>query len=120
MISNKTQGTMLCETYELAESPWSKTRGLMFRKDLPRGHGLLMTFPEGSNPGIWMLGMRFPLDLVFLDSEKMVVKVVENARPVGLSWSTWRIYKAPASFVLEIPAGKIKESKTLVGDRLEF
>ena len=118
MIRNKTRGTALCETFELAESPWGKARGLMFRKELAEGHGMLMRFPGGSNPGIWMLGMRFPIDIVFMDSRKEVVRVVENARPLRLSWKTWRIYSppVPAEYVLELPAGSVKKSGTLVGD----
>jgi uncharacterized membrane protein (UPF0127 family) len=122
MIENKTKGTVVCRTHELADSSWSRTRGLMFRKDLPREHGLLMTFPGGSRPGIWMLGMRFPIDILFLDSEKRVIKIVGDVRPLGLSWRTWRIYSPgrPASFVLELAAGKARESGTSLGDRLVF
>ena len=122
MIQNKTQGTVLCESHEVADSGWSKTLGLMFRKELSGNHGLLMTFDGESRPGIWMLGMRFPIDIIFMDSEKGVVGVVENARPLGFSWRTWRIFKpeTPASYVLELPAGRAKETKTRIGDILRF
>ncbi len=122
MIRNKSNGNVVCESYEIAESAWQRTRGLMFRGGLPRGHGLLMTFQKGSKPGIWMLGMRFPIDIIFLDSGKRVTKVVENARPIGLSWRSWRIFRPekPARFVLELPAGMARESRIRIGDVLGF
>jgi uncharacterized membrane protein (UPF0127 family) len=120
MITNKTKGTVLCKTHEVANTPWQKTRGLMFRKALPDGHGLLMVFDPPSRPGIWMLGMRFPIDIAFLDSSKRVMGVVENARPLGLSWRTWRVFypPGPVRFVLELPAGKVRETRTATGDGL--
>ncbi len=122
MIRNKSRGTVLCATHEVAETGWQKTRGLMFRKVLPQGHGLLMKFEKESRPGIWMLGMRFPIDIVFLDSGKRVIRVVENARPLGLSWRSWRVYfpPRPVGFVLELPAGRARESRTMVGDEVGF
>ncbi len=122
MIRNITRGTVLCDTHEVAGTAWQKTTGLMFRKELPEGRGLLMTFSGDSSPGIWMLCMRFPIDIVFLDSGRRVIRVVENARPLGLSWRTWRIFfpPGPAKFVLELPAGRAGKSKTRTGDKLEF
>jgi uncharacterized membrane protein (UPF0127 family) len=122
MITNKTRGTVLCNTHEVAESSWQKTRGLMFRKALPGGHGLLMVFDPPARPGIWMMGMRFPIDMVFLDSSKRVIRVVENARPLGFGWRTWRVFypPGPAGFVLELPAGKVRETRTATGDSVAF
>lgn len=122
MIRNRDKGTVLCESYELAESAWQKTKGLMFRKEMPENHGMLMTFSGKGKPGIWMMGMKFPIDIVFMDSRKEVIRVVENAQPMGFSWRSWRIFSPPvsASYVLELPAGTAGKSKTLVGDTLEF
>jgi uncharacterized membrane protein (UPF0127 family) len=120
MISNRIRGTVLCENTEVAESSWKKARGLMFRKELREGQGLLMVFGEGSVPGIWMMGMRFPIDIVFIGSSMKVTRVVENARPLGLSWKTWRVYSSPASWVLELPSGRAGRTGTREGDFLEF
>ena len=122
MITNKTRGTVLCKTYELAQSPWQKTRGLMFRDTLPENHGMLFKFTRTTSAGMWMFGMRFPIDILFLDSSKRVLRVIENARPLGLSWRTWRLYSSPypASYALEIPSGKVGKTNTRVRDTLEF
>lgn len=120
MITNKTRDTVLCETHEVAESHWQKTRGLMFRDSLPHNHGMLFTFFRPSPAGIWMFGMRFPIDILFIDSGKKVLRVIENAKPLGLSWRTWKLYipPSPASYVLELPAGGAR--KTSTGDILDF
>ena len=122
MIKNNTQGTTLCRTCELADSPFRKARGLMFRGSLPDGHGMLFSFPHGTQSAMWMFCMRFPIDMIFIDSKKRVIHIVENASPLGLSWKTWRLYSPSSSayFVLEIPSGKSRETETKVGDQLEF
>ena len=122
MIRNRTRGTVLCKRVEKAESMWQRTKGLMFRKELHEGQGLLMEFSGDNNPGIWMLGMRFPIDIIFIDSKKEVLRIVEKALPIGFSWRTWRVFHppVPAKYVLEVPGGSGRSSRTLVGDRLEF
>ena len=118
-ITNKTKNRVLANA-EVASSIWSKTRGLMFRKSLPRGSGLLMDFKGEARPGIWMLFMRFPIDLVFIDKKTRVVDIKENIRPLTFSPRTWRVYypKRPARYVLEIPAGTVKRTGTGIGHRL--
>jgi uncharacterized membrane protein (UPF0127 family) len=122
MIKNITRGTVLCRTCEAADSSWKRAIGLMFRKSMPRGHGLLMTFERPSRPGIWMFGMRFPIDIVFIGPDRRVVHTVQGARPLGFGWRTWRIYMPPrdCTHVLELPAGTVRETGTRQGDVLEF
>lgn len=122
MITNKTRKTVLCDTYEKADSMWKKAKGLSWRENLPSNKGMLFTFKRTIKPSMWMFGMRFPIDILFLDHDKKVKCVVENARPLGLSWRTWRVYspECPSRYVLELNAGRIKQTKTSVGDHLEF
>ena len=106
-VRNLTSKKTLCRDAEVAASIWKKTIGLMFRKSLPKGSGLLMDFSEG--PGmhsIWMPFMRFPIDVVFMNSELKVTDVFENVPPLSLNPRTWRVCapSAPAAWVLEIPA----------------
>ena len=92
---------------EVADTWWKRTKGLMFREKLPPMHGLLIEFPEPGKWGIWMLFMRFPLDLIFLDEKMQVVDAVHNTPPVSLlKPKTWKIYKPrkPAKYVMEISA----------------
>jgi uncharacterized protein len=64
--------------------------------------------------GVHTLGMRFPIDVIFLDRNKTVVHVEENLRP-------WRVSRviANARSVLELPAGTIAKSNTRIGDQIE-
>jgi uncharacterized membrane protein (UPF0127 family) len=122
MIVNRTRNTPLATEAEVADSARKKARGLMFRDSLPENHGLLMVFPNEGNHRIWMLGMRFPLDLIFLDSDRRVIGLYESVKPMGLDPRTWRTYgpSSPASYVIELNAGMIKGTGTTMGDLLEF
>ncbi len=110
---NVTRGTVLASDLEVASSLWSRFLGLMGRPSLPEGHGLLL---DGTN-GIHMFFMRFPIDCVFLDrpnadGERRVVAVYRGVRP----WTGIIPYVRGGHGVLELPAGTIAESTTVVGD----
>jgi len=114
--------TVVAEKVEVAESFGSKTLGLMFRKQLPRNSCMLMIFEKPGEHGIWMPLMRFPIDIVFLDSRKRVVGLHERARPMSFRKSTWRVYypDKPAKYVIELPAGEIKRKRIAAHDVLLF
>lgn len=119
MIRNMTRSTVLCRHTEVAATAWRKAIGLMGRKRLGNS-GLLMVFSKEGRPGIWMLGMRFPIDLVFLDRRKRVVDIRKNIQPIGFHPKTWMIYypKRPARYVIELPAGTVKRTATARGDKI--
>jgi uncharacterized membrane protein (UPF0127 family) len=104
---------------EIADTPWTRAAGLMFRKE---PSPLLIVFDREARHAIWMLCMRFPIDLVFLDADRTVVTVHENIPPVSLAPATWRIYrpKKRAKYALETPAGWAKEKAIATGDTLNF
>lgn len=122
MIKNRAKGTVLARRIELAKGLLKKGIGLMFRGEIEDGCCLLMEFSGEGSYGIWMFGMRFSIDLVFLDSEKKVVGIFENVRPLGLNPCTWKIYrpKRPAKWILELKAGTVKRTRTAPRDRLVF
>ena len=112
-IVNQTQGTVLAERAELAQSMWSRFMGLMGRRDLPPDGGLVLTDQTG---GVHMFFMRFPLDVVFVTKDRTVVKVVSNLKP-------WRISDpivAGSRHAIEVPVGAIARSRTQVGDKIEW
>lgn len=63
-----------------------------------------------------MIGVRFPIDVVFLDSEQRVVKLAANVSPPFHLRACFR----RASSVIELPLGVIADSRTAVGDMIEF
>jgi hypothetical protein len=121
-ILNATRKTIVAEKVEVAESAWQKTKGLMFRDSLGKDAGLLMEFAGETKPDIWMPFMRFSIDIIFIDEEKRVADIKENAMPISRKPGTWRIYvpKAKCKWVLEVNAGRAKETRTKIGDILRF
>lgn len=105
---NETKGTVVAQEVRLARSVWSRFRGLMGRRSLPEGQGLLLE-PCSS---IHCMFMRFPIDVIFLDREGRVVKVATNVKP-------WRLAAAKgARSALELPAGVATRTHTTAGDRI--
>jgi hypothetical protein len=101
-------GSIVCERCLLAETALTRMRGLLGRRELPSGEGILLR-PASS---VHMAFMRFPIDAVFLDQEFRVVKVASDLRP----WRAAGSRKAKA--VLEIAAGEAIRRGLTAGDRL--
>jgi uncharacterized protein len=89
-------GTVVCERCEVADTFLSRGKGLLGRRALDPGEGVLIK-PCSS---IHMFFMRFPIDAVFLDRDMRVLKVVSDLKP-------WRMAaKRGAKAVLEFGAGE--------------
>lgn len=109
LIVNLTRGGVICVS-ELADRPLRRMRGLMGRRGLPTGEGLLIS----PAPAIHTAFMRFPIDALFLDRNLRVRRVVERLEP-------WRAASnRGARSVLELPAGESARRGVKVGDRLEL
>jgi uncharacterized protein len=101
-------GTIVCERCLLAETALTRMKGLLGRRELPSGEGILLK-PASS---VHMAFMRFAIDAVFLDRDLRVVKVAADLKP-------WRAAAARgAKSVLEIPAGEAARRGLTEGDRL--
>lgn len=84
----------------------------MQRKSLAPGKGMLFVFPDSQNRAFWMKNTLIALDMIFLDDQKRVVGIIENAVPWSLER---RQIEAPSRFVLEINAGQVKKSGIRIG-----
>ena len=101
-------GSIVCERCVLADTALARTRGLLGRRQLPSGEGILLR-PASS---VHMAFMRFAIDAVFLDKELHVLKIASNLRP-------WRVAGSRgAKAVLEIASGEAARRGISVGDRL--
>jgi uncharacterized protein len=88
---------------EVAADSTARTRGLMWRKDLPHGQGMLFIFPgEEEIQAFWMRNTLIPLDLLFINAQGRIVGIVENAAPQSL---VRRQVGVPSRYVLEVPGG---------------
>jgi uncharacterized membrane protein (UPF0127 family) len=104
----KENGNVVCERCVLADTALTRMRGLLGRRELPSGEGLLLR-PASS---IHMAFMRFAIDAVFLDAEGRVLKVEQDLRP-------WRMAAARrAKAVVELPAGEASRRGIEIGQRL--
>ena len=101
-------GRIVCERCVLADTALARMRGLLGRKSLPSGEGILLR-PASS---VHTAFMRFAIDAVFLDRELRVLKVAPDLRP----WRTAARRKAHA--VLELPSGEAERRGLQPGDRL--
>jgi uncharacterized protein len=95
----------------VADGWWSRSRGLLGRDALAPGEGLLLT-PCRS---IHMYGMRFPLDVAFLDREGTVVEIYADLAPGRRTG-----WHRTARHALELPAGTLAATGTGPGDRLAW
>ncbi|HUZ15042.1 MAG TPA: DUF192 domain-containing protein [Gaiellaceae bacterium] len=107
-VRRTTDGAVVCERCEIPESALGRTRGLLGRDGLEPGSGMLID----RAPSVHMFFMRFPIDVVFLDRDRKVVRVVDGLRP-------WRVAGARrAAAALELPAGAAAAAGVEVGDVL--
>jgi uncharacterized membrane protein (UPF0127 family) len=101
-------GTIVCERCLLAETALTRIKGLLGRRYLPPGDGILLK-PASS---VHMAFMRFAIDAVFLDADMRVVKIAADLKP-------WRAAGARgAKSCVEISAGESARRGLTVGDRL--
>lgn len=83
--------------------------GLMYRESMAANRGMLYVFPFERAWKIWMLNMRFALDVVWLDKRGVVVHMERNLRPCK-SFLSCRTYapRRGAKYVLELNAGSVR------------
>jgi uncharacterized protein len=110
-VDNLDRDVVLGDQVGVADGWWSRCRGLLGRRELPAGHGLLLS-PCGA---IHMLGMAFPVDVAFLDRRRIVLALRHALRP-GLRAATQR----GAAYALELPSGTLRQTGTVPGDRLDW
>lgn len=96
----------------------AREQGLSGTASLPAGHGMLFVFDSNDQWGIWMKDMNYPIDILWLDQSKTVVDIVANASPA--SYPTVFKPKAPARYVLELPAGSIAAASIAIGQHATF
>src|SRR5438105_2212327 len=108
-VTNQRNGAVLGDAIGEAQGAWGGFMGLMFKKTLPEGHGLVFRPARGIHTNF----MRFPIDLVFFDRDQRVTRVRPKMPP-------WRLDFTNAAGVIEMPAGSAALSDVQPGDQLVF
>jgi uncharacterized protein len=109
-IRNSTRQTEIGSGIEIADTGARRNKGLLGRTGLEPGEGLWIVPCEA----VHTFAMKFPLDLIYLDRNRRVVKVRGHVRPGRISGAL------RAHSVIELPSGAIAASQTRRGDILEL
>jgi len=102
-------------TVELATTDDERSRGLMYRKELPEGRGMLFDFFSDQPVAFWMHNTYISLDMVFIRGDGRIIRVAENAKPQSDSLIP---SGGPVRFVLEVIAGTARKLGIKAGDRV--
>jgi uncharacterized protein len=110
-VINTTRGATLATDAVLADTFLLRGLGLMGRRSLPPGGGLILH----PNNNIHMFFMRFPIDVLFVDRAHRVVGLRHTFKP-------WRPFAGARAgrYTIELPAGILLATGTEVGDQLEL
>ncbi len=110
-VVNRTKGTYLGVEIAVANTLRTRMLGLYARRRLHLGDGVWLV-PCNS---VQTIGMRCPVDVIFLDAVGSAVRVHQNVVPGRVIWPVRRAHSA-----LEVPAGAVQSSETQIGDQIEF
>ncbi len=102
---------------EMAVTEAEREKGLMFRKELPEGQGMLFDFHREQEVGFWMQNTYVPLDMIFIRGDGRILRIAENTQPL----STQVIpSNGPVRAVLEVISGTAEKLGIAPGDRVAF
>lgn len=109
-----------CFFVELARTLEEQSQGLMFRESVEEGRGMLFIFEEERDYPFWMKNTLIPLDIIWLNKEKEIVFIKENARPCQQDPCPEIFPGQKAIYVLEIKGGVSKDINLKIGQKANF
>jgi uncharacterized protein len=99
----KTDSTVIVKIdIEIADDDAKRERGLMYRRQMELNHGMLFIFPDEDLLSFWMKNTYLPLDIIYLNAQKKIVRICENASPLNEQSIPSDF---PAKYVVETIAG---------------
>lgn len=103
------------------DSEAQKMRGLMYRESLAWKSGMLFIFDKEAQYSFWMKNMLIPLDIIWIDSNKKIVDITQDALPCkGQAACESIIPVAGAKYVLEVNSGFTDKNQIKIGDFVDF
>src|SRR5215469_16709324 len=100
---------------EMATTEEEKTTGLMYRKELPEGKGMLFDFSPEQEVSMWMKNTYIPLDMIFIRADGRILRIAENTEPLSTKIIP---SNGPVRAVLEVIGGTAQKLGIAVGDRV--
>jgi len=110
-LLNASTGTIVATRIDRLTGFFQRAIGLLVRSSVQRDEGVWLS----SSHAIHTLGMRYAIDVLFVDREGCVLRICRNVRPNRLSLSCRK-----ANAVVELGGGALNQIDVLVGDRLEL
>lgn len=105
-----------CFSVETASSPEELARGLMFREHLDYDKGMLFIFKTEGRHSFWMKNTLIPLDIIWINSEKEIVFIFEDAQPCKNEPCPSIVPDKDAKYVLELNSGAAETFNFSLGD----
>ena len=102
---------------EMATTEEEKTTGLMYRKELADGKGMLFDFSPEQEVSMWMKNTYIPLDMIFIRADGRILRIAENTVPLS---ETLVPSGGPVRAVLEVIGGTAKKLGITAGDRVSY
>ena len=110
-------------TAEIAASDKDKKKGLSDRESLPISEGMLFVYDKLAIYTFWMKDVQFPIDIIWIDKDKKIVYIAQNAQPEpDRSDDELKRYRpgAESQYILEINAGLADAHNLQVGNTVDF
>ena len=105
---------------EVSDTPEKRSLGLGKRDKLENGWGMLFVFEKRIPHSFWMKNMRFPIDIIWLDNQR-IVELAENVPPPQEGESPKVMEpRLPSNFVLELESGRASALGLKVGQKLSY
>ena len=112
-LTIKTRNKNIIFKIEVAETKRQRARGLMWRKHLAAGTGMLFDFRKTSPVVMWMKNTYIPLDIMYINRNGSIARIIKNSTPL----STYPLYSvSPVRAVLELLGGTAERQDIRVGD----
>ncbi|MCF7843774.1 DUF192 domain-containing protein [Candidatus Gracilibacteria bacterium] len=103
---------------EVADTRSSRELGLSGRESMKENEGLLFIFDTPGRYGFWMKDMIFPLDILWINQNGIVVEIERNVTPE--SYPKTYINASPATYVLELNAGIAEKQGLFIGSKVKI
>lgn len=107
---------------EIAETEEQRSQGLMFRKELSSGSGMLFIFEEERPRSFWMKNTFVPLSIGYFDKNRKLLETYDMEPVVSEMDINPKVYpsKKKAQYALEVPMGWFKKNKIKIGTKFDF
>ena len=121
LVTIQTSTDQVSVMVEVARTPQEKATGLMYRKALLQGEGMLFVYDKSLIPPFWMKNTLIPLDILFIGSDLRIKHIAEDTPPCPpQSQCPTYAPSEPVQYVLELNGGDAKRQKIGLGDRVDL